>query len=175
MWSLSADQAELGRGREIMGNRKPVWMTCGECNRAWNDAEPGTFTPVPAGRCPFEDIHGDESMMYEGRPVKAVRIQVTVEVISYVFADYPNGEIPVPGAEHHSTSVRQRVADEITDAIDHRAHHLTDAEDGDMMIVPASASEILALKMYDIHAGHPDLREYADVTELAEGYAAETF
>jgi hypothetical protein len=156
-----------------MGNRKAVWKTCGECGRSWNDAEPSARTPSPAGRCPFEDIHGDERMMYDGRPVKAVAIEVTVSVLSYVFADYAEGQIQ--HTERYSRDVRKAAGDAIVDAIDHRAHHLTDAEDGDLMIVPAATSQIVALKMHDVWPGHHDLSGEADVTELAEGYAAETF
>jgi hypothetical protein len=30
---------------------------CFECKRYWNDAEPTSMTPTPAGRCPFEPFH----------------------------------------------------------------------------------------------------------------------
>lgn len=148
-------------------------MTCGDCGRSWNDAEPTGRTPVPAGRCPYEDIHGDERMMFDGRPVKAVSVRVTVNVLSYVFADYPDGEIQF--SEQLKTDVRTRIGQEIVDAVDHRAHHLTDAEDGDMLIVPAASAQIEGLSVSDRFAGYGDLPEYADVTMLAEGYAAETF
>lgn len=32
-------------------------MTCGECGRSWDDAQSTEWTPVPAGRCPFEYFH----------------------------------------------------------------------------------------------------------------------
>lgn len=32
-------------------------VTCGECGRAWDDAVPTSYTPTPAGRCPFEAFH----------------------------------------------------------------------------------------------------------------------
>lgn len=36
-------------------------MGCGTCGRWWDDAITTEFTPVPAGRCPFECFHqGDE-------------------------------------------------------------------------------------------------------------------
>ena len=31
--------------------------TCGTCNRMWNDTVSTGWTPVPAGRCPFEYFH----------------------------------------------------------------------------------------------------------------------
>lgn len=31
---------------------------CGVCDRAWDDSVSTAVTPVPAGRCPFEDDHG---------------------------------------------------------------------------------------------------------------------
>lgn len=34
-------------------------VTCGSCGRTWNDAIITGSTPAPAGRCPFEGIHGD--------------------------------------------------------------------------------------------------------------------
>lgn len=156
-----------------MGNRKPVWATCGECGRSWNDAATGPRTPAPAGRCPFEDIHGDERMMYDGRPVKAVAIEVTVSVWSYVFADYADGEIE--RGTSHTVSVESRIGDEIADAVERRAHHLTDSEDGDVLIVPAGDASIMALKVHDIYDGRPALLKYANVTEVAVGMAGETF
>lgn len=158
-----------------MGNRKPVWMTCGVCDRSWNDADVSSRTPVPAGRCPFEDIHDDERMMFDGRPVKAVSIRVTVDMLSYVFADYPDGEIPVAGTDDRTTPLRARIAAEIADAVENRSHHLTDSEDGDALVVPAGPVQIAALTVHDIYDGTGYLPEYADVTKLAEGYAGETF
>jgi hypothetical protein len=35
--------------------KDPVW--CDACDRRWDDAIPTTWTPVPAGRCPFEYYH----------------------------------------------------------------------------------------------------------------------
>lgn len=32
-------------------------MTCGTCGRSWDDAVSTQWTPVPAGRCPFEPFH----------------------------------------------------------------------------------------------------------------------
>lgn len=31
--------------------------TCGYCGLTWNDAVSTSMTPVPAGRCPFEEFH----------------------------------------------------------------------------------------------------------------------
>ena len=42
----------------------PRATVCGECGRGWDDSistsGPGYFTPVPAGRCPFEYEHMSE-------------------------------------------------------------------------------------------------------------------
>jgi hypothetical protein len=35
--------------------------TCGSCGLSWNDAAISSRTPTPAGRCPFEYIHGEAS------------------------------------------------------------------------------------------------------------------
>lgn len=32
-------------------------VTCGDCGRSWDDSISTTWTPVPAGRCPFEYFH----------------------------------------------------------------------------------------------------------------------
>ena len=32
-------------------------LTCGYCEKSWNDAAVSGRTPVPSGRCPFEDDH----------------------------------------------------------------------------------------------------------------------
>ena len=34
-----------------------VIATCGTCDRSWNDAIVTSYTPAPAGRCPFEHWH----------------------------------------------------------------------------------------------------------------------
>ena len=34
--------------------------TCGTCDLSWDDAIPTGLTPVPSGRCPFEQFHVDE-------------------------------------------------------------------------------------------------------------------
>lgn len=36
--------------------RRPA--TCGNCGRTWDDGIPTGLTPTPAGRCPFEYMHG---------------------------------------------------------------------------------------------------------------------
>lgn len=36
------------------GNEIVIVATCGTCGRSWNDAAVSVWTPVPAGRCPFE-------------------------------------------------------------------------------------------------------------------------
>lgn len=36
--------------------------TCGTCHRSWDDAIPTDMTPVPAGRCPFEHFHDDNTI-----------------------------------------------------------------------------------------------------------------
>lgn len=33
--------------------------TCGTCGRSWDDAIATSYTPVPAGRCPFESFHAN--------------------------------------------------------------------------------------------------------------------
>lgn len=32
-------------------------VTCGNCGLSWNDALITSWTPTPAGRCPYEYIH----------------------------------------------------------------------------------------------------------------------
>jgi hypothetical protein len=36
---------------------------CLTCYRAWDDTVSTSRTPVPAGRCPFEDEHEDEDYL----------------------------------------------------------------------------------------------------------------
>lgn len=35
-------------------------MTCGTCNRSWDDSIVTGYTPTPSGRCPFEFFHDTE-------------------------------------------------------------------------------------------------------------------
>jgi hypothetical protein len=39
------------------GQRAKTKMTCGTCDRSWDDAKSTSMTPVPSGRCPFETFH----------------------------------------------------------------------------------------------------------------------
>jgi hypothetical protein len=39
------------------GQSCPGKMTCGHCGLSWDDSQSTTWTPVPAGRCPFEHFH----------------------------------------------------------------------------------------------------------------------
>ena len=32
-------------------------LTCGTCGRTWDDAHATAWTPAPAARCPFENLH----------------------------------------------------------------------------------------------------------------------
>jgi hypothetical protein len=36
----------------------PGKATCGHCHLSWDDSISTSYTPVPAGRCPFEAYHG---------------------------------------------------------------------------------------------------------------------
>lgn len=35
-------------------DQRPGIATCGNCGRSWDDTLSTTWTPAPAGRCPFE-------------------------------------------------------------------------------------------------------------------------
>lgn len=37
--------------------KREALAQCGTCGRMWDDAEPTSYTPAPAGRCPFEAFH----------------------------------------------------------------------------------------------------------------------
>lgn len=43
-------------------NGQPIidTVTCEQCGRSWNDALITSRTPVPSGRCPFEDSHDNQ-------------------------------------------------------------------------------------------------------------------
>lgn len=48
------------RGVRYVAAHKPApahWCRCGACGRAWDDSRSTTWTPAPAGRCPFEYWH----------------------------------------------------------------------------------------------------------------------
>ena len=49
---------EKGR-RQYDDDGQPIvrLATCGHCGRTWDDALITSRTPVPSGRCPFEDLH----------------------------------------------------------------------------------------------------------------------
>jgi hypothetical protein len=32
-------------------------LTCGTCDRSWDNAVPTSWTPAPSARCPFESFH----------------------------------------------------------------------------------------------------------------------
>lgn len=38
----------------------PRATVCGTCGRGWDDSVSTAWTPVPAGRCPFENDHADD-------------------------------------------------------------------------------------------------------------------
>jgi hypothetical protein len=44
---------------KILADGEPATdrVTCGACGRSWDDAIPTSYTPAPAGRCPFEHWH----------------------------------------------------------------------------------------------------------------------
>jgi hypothetical protein len=42
-------------------------VTCGTCNRSWDDSISTSMTPTPSGRCPFEAWH-DEEEEEDGEP-----------------------------------------------------------------------------------------------------------
>jgi hypothetical protein len=49
---------EIGRRpRDDDGTPLSEFATCGVCHLSWDDAVITSRTPVPAGRCPFEDQH----------------------------------------------------------------------------------------------------------------------
>lgn len=51
---------QIAAGRQVMGENgepKVAMTTCGTCGRTWDDARITSFTPTPAGRCPFEAFH----------------------------------------------------------------------------------------------------------------------
>jgi hypothetical protein len=53
----------MGEVRELAPGEHPAGeMTCGVCGRRWDDTVVTGVTPVPAGRCPFEALHDDETV-----------------------------------------------------------------------------------------------------------------
>lgn len=113
------------------------------------------------------DLVMSEDMMFDGRPVKAVHITATVEMVSFVFADYPGdvittehqGEIP-----DTKTPLRERISHEIQDALEYRSHHLNDSGDGDGLIAPYETPVVMAVKVVDM----PSVTG-VDVESIAEG------
>jgi len=47
----------LKPGEEVEGK-----MTCGTCGLSWDDDKSTSITPVPSGRCPFEQFHEEEAV-----------------------------------------------------------------------------------------------------------------
>ena len=64
------------------GDDPPAWdrKTCGHCNLSWDDSASTTWTPAPAGRCPFEYFH---KYPEEEKPVD--------DTIHLAKADFGNG------------------------------------------------------------------------------------
>lgn len=46
--------------------RNPDEVTCGSCGLSWDDSVSTSWTPAPAGRCPFEYFH----KYRRGKPIK---------------------------------------------------------------------------------------------------------
>lgn len=48
-------------------------VTCGTCERSWDDSIPTSMTPAPSARCPFEEFHEDDEVeeFGEGREQQA--------------------------------------------------------------------------------------------------------
>lgn len=44
---------QLRKGRDA----SRALVTCGACHRTWDDSIATAWTPAPAARCPFEDMH----------------------------------------------------------------------------------------------------------------------
>ena len=47
-------------------------MTCGDCERTWDDSVITSMTPAPSARCPFEYFHDGHSVPTATFPVKMV-------------------------------------------------------------------------------------------------------
>lgn len=112
-----------------------------------------------------------EDMTFDGRPVKAVHITATVEMVSFVFADYPDDVITTEhgdGIPDTKTPLRDRIASEIQDALDYRSHHLVDSEDGDGLIAPYESPVVMAVRVVDM----PSVTG-VDVESIAEGMSGE--
>lgn len=46
-----------GRAERLVKEAGHTIAECGTCRRQWDDSEPTSMTPAPAGRCPFEYYH----------------------------------------------------------------------------------------------------------------------
>ena len=62
-------------------------MTCGTCGRSWNDAASSQWTPVPAGRCPFEYEHRLPEKRYQITRTQVVKFTTWVQATSWEDAE----------------------------------------------------------------------------------------
>ena len=64
---------------EIDAAGDPMWDLV--CGLWWDDMKATAYSPVPAGRCPFEGFHADEADAGKGTMKKTtVQLEVTVEI-----------------------------------------------------------------------------------------------
>jgi len=72
-WAVAIDYPVLTDDRGVEYVEMPFvdfrtlpagWAQCmtPSCGRSWNDDKSTSVTPVPAGRCPFEHDHDDDSL-----------------------------------------------------------------------------------------------------------------
>lgn len=67
-------------------------MTCGACGLSWDDSVSTEYTPVPAGRCPFEAFHLDDDDLRE-----QAREQAEIDTIATDCGHYLAWEVNVQG------------------------------------------------------------------------------
>ena len=65
------------RGIVLLDPRDPKATVCGHCGRAWDDSISTGWTPVPSGRCPFEDEHVYKEQQFDYKAADAIVAELT--------------------------------------------------------------------------------------------------
>lgn len=93
--------------------------------------------------------------------VRKVRVTATVTFEAYIFEDH----------EDRPNGAEARIVQEIADAVEYRAPHLTDSEPGDALVAAAGR---VAVEIDSLDTLENDLTP-AQVAERADSYAGEVF
>lgn len=73
------------RGIVLLDADDPRATVCGDCGRAWDDTVGTAWTPVPAGRCPWEADHDDDDEALERQSLLSAWSERCID-LRFIFA-----------------------------------------------------------------------------------------